>query len=139
MYEAKAHISTPIGSERSFAVVFTVVFCLLGFHPLLNGGSPRSWLLIASGVTLVIGIAAPHLLAVPNRLWYRFGLTIGTVVSQIVMAVIFILVVTPTGIVLRVFRRTATGNRTASAVATTTYWIPRGSDSNPLGSLRNQY
>ena len=139
MHEAKAHISTPIGSERSFAVVFTVVFCLLGFHPLLNGESPRSWLLIASGVTLVVGFTVPHLLAIPNRLWFRFGLTVGTVVSQIIMAVMFFLVVTPTGIVLRVFRRTATGKRTTPAAATTTYWIPRGPDSNPMGSLRNQY
>ena len=49
MNEAKAHIDIPIGSERGFAIVFTVVFSLLALQPLLNGGNPRSWMLIAAG------------------------------------------------------------------------------------------
>ena len=139
MYEAKSHISVPISSECSFALVFTVVFSLLGFHPLLNGEKPRNWMLIVAGVILLVGLVAPRLLATPNRLWFGVATVIGTVVSQVVMAVLFLLVLTPTGIALRVFRRIAARHRTRPDSTPLTYWIPRGPESSPMGTMRNQY
>jgi len=139
MYEAKSHISVPINSERSFALVFTVVFSLLGFHPLLNGGKPRNWMLIVAGVILLVGLVAPRLLATPNRLWFGVATVIGTVVSQVVMAVLFLLVLTPTGIIMRLFRRSGNRHGEARGAAMLTYWIPRGPNNNPMGSMRNQY
>lgn len=139
MHESVTHTEIPIGSERSFAVVFTVVFTLIGLRPLFTDGSVRRWAVLVAVVIMLAGIVVPRLLVVPNRLWCRLGLAIGAVMSQVVMAVIFFLVLTPTGLAMRSFRRVPTEHRRFPDAAQSTYWIPRGQDENPMGSLRNQY
>ena len=128
-----------IGSERSFAVVFSMAFTLIGLRPLLSGDAARSWAVFAAVAILLVGLVFPKLLAVPNRLWCRFGLVIGAVMSQVIMTVLFFLVLTPTGLALRLFRRVSTEHRRFPDIASSTYWIPRGRGENPMGSMRNQY
>lgn len=133
------HIEISVGSERSFAVVFSIVFTLIGVRPLLSGDAARGWAVFGAVAVLLVGLVFPRLLAVPNRLWCRFGLVIGGVMSQVIMTVIFFLVITPTGLTMRLFRRVSTEHRRSPDTASSTYWISRGRGENPMGSMRNQY
>ena len=139
MHEVTEHAEIPIGSERSFAVVFTVVFTVVGLRPLLDDGTTRRWAILVAAVMLLVGLVIPRLLVVPNRLWCRLGIVIGAVMSQVVMAVIFFLVITPTGLTMRFVRKASTKDLRFFDASKSTYWILRGQEENPMGSMRNQY
>src|SRR5258706_15724756 len=90
-------------SNRSFGCVFTAVFLVTGVWPVFFGGSARWWSVITAGVILLVALAAPALLALPNRLWLRFGLLLHRIVSPIVLGFMFYAVVTPMGALMRIF------------------------------------
>ena len=90
-------------SDRSFGFVFAVVFALIALWPLLDDAAPRWWALWVAGGFILLALAAPQLLAPANRLWTRFGLLLGRVVNPLVMGLLFFLVVTPTGLLMRAF------------------------------------
>jgi hypothetical protein len=118
-------------SDRSFGLVFTVVFTLIGLLPLWRGAGPRRW---AVGVAIVIALLTlvwPRALAPANRLWLRIGLLLHKIVNPLVMGVIFYLVVTPFGFVMRRRNKglTATLRRDDNAA---TYWISRSDASSPM-------
>ena len=93
-------------SNRSFGWVFVAVFGLVALAPLLHAGTARWWALICSAAIAAITVLRPGLLTVPNRLWMRLGLLLGRVVSPVVVGVLFFVVFTPFGLVMRAFGTT---------------------------------
>ena len=92
-----------IGSNRSFGIIFFIVFLIIALWPILNSENIRVWSLIISIFFLFLGIFNSKLLTPLNRLWMKFGLLLGKIVSPVVMSVIFFGIVTPTGLVMRIF------------------------------------
>ena len=92
-----------IGSNRSFGIIFFIVFMIIALWPLLNSENVRIWSLIISIIFFFLGILNSNLLTPLNKLWMKFGLLLGKVISPAVMAVIFFGVVTPTGLIMRIF------------------------------------
>jgi len=92
-----------IGSNRSFGIIFFVVFMIVALWPLLNSENVRIWSLVISIIFFFLGILNSKLLTPLNKLWMKFGLLLGKVISPAVMAVIFFGVVTPTGLIMRIF------------------------------------
>ena len=92
-----------IGSNRSFGIVFFVVFLIIALWPILNSEDIRVWSFIISIFFFFLGIFNSKLLTPLNSLWMKFGLLLGKIVSPVVMSVIFFGVVTPTGLVMRIF------------------------------------
>jgi predicted membrane metal-binding protein len=125
------------GSERGFAVVFAVVFALVGLWPLLSGGPVRAWALLIAAAFLLAGFAAPGILAPLNRLWFRFGMALGRIVSPVVMGVIFFGTVMPTGLLMRLFRKDLLRLRFDPAAES--YWIPRDPPGPSAESLKQQF
>lgn len=125
------------GSERSFAVVFAVVFAVIGLWPLTDGAAPRAWSLLVAAALLLAGYLAPALLAPFNRLWFRFGILLGRVVSPVVLALLFFATVLPTGLLMRLFRKDILRLRFDRQAKS--YWIPRDPPGPPPESLRQQF
>ena len=94
-----------IGSNRSFGIVFFIVFILIGFYPLINNGELRLWSLIISFIFLILGLINSKFLTPLNIIWFKFGLFLGKIISPLILGVIFFIVVTPTGILMRVFKK----------------------------------
>ena len=94
-----------IGSNRSFGIVFFIVFIVIALWPILNNQDIRIWSLIVSVIFLVLGILNSKLLNPLNILWFKFGLFLGKIISPIIMGVVFFVVVTPIAILLRIFRK----------------------------------
>ena len=92
-----------LGSNRSFGIVFFIVFVLIATYPLLNQGEVRIWSLIISFLFLFLGLLNSKILTPFNKLWFRFGLFLGKIISPIIMVSIFFLVVTPIGLLMRLF------------------------------------
>ena len=122
-----------INSNRSFGIVFFILFLLISFYPLLNGENIRVWSLIISLIFLVLGIFNSKILSPLNRTWFKFGIFLGKIVSPIIMGIIFFAVVTPTGIVMRLFKKdllNLTLNNNKS------YWIKK---TDVKSKMKNQF
>ena len=91
-----------IGSNRNFGLVFFFVFLIISLWPLLNEDEPRIWALAIAVIFLILGLFNLKLLTPLNILWFKFGLSLGAIVSPIVMGVIFFLVITPTGFFMKI-------------------------------------
>ena len=90
-----------IASNRSFGVVFFVVFLLIALYPLINQESIRYWSLGISLIFFFLGILNSKILSPFNKLWFKFGIFLGKIISPIIMGIIFFFVVTPTGLIMR--------------------------------------
>jgi len=91
-----------IGSNRSFGIVFFVVFVLIGFYPLLNDGNLNIISILIGIIFLILGILNSRFLTPLNKIWFKFGIFLGQIISPIVMGIIFFLVVTPIAFIMRV-------------------------------------
>ena len=90
-----------IASNRSFGLVFFVVFFIISLWSLKSQGDVRIWALVLSLIFLILGILNSRFLTPLNKLWFKFGILLGSIVSPIVMGIVFFLVVTPIGIIMR--------------------------------------
>ena len=122
-----------IGSNRSFGIVFSIVFLLVSIYPLLNDGSVRIWSLIISFIFLILGLSKSNLLTPLNILWMKFGLLLGKIISPIIMVIIFFVVVTPIGIIMRVLGKNILRLKKNKKKS---YWIKREIKKT---NMRNQF
>ncbi len=122
-----------IGSNRSFGIVFFIVFLLIALYPLLKGNDLRIWSLIISIIFLILGLINSKLLVPLNRLWFKFGLLLGKFISPLIMGIIFFLVVTPIGIGMRLFKKDLLNLKYNKKE---TYWIEK---TGPKSKMKNQF
>ena len=122
-----------IGSNKSFGVVFFLVFLLISLYPLINDGNLRIWSFVISIIFLILGILNSKILSPLNKIWFKFGLLLGKIMSPIVMGIIFFIVVTPTGLILRLFKKDVLNLKFNN---NNTYWIKK---SGPKSKMKNQF
>ena len=122
-------------SSRGFGVVFAIFFALIGTWPWLFGSGMRWWAMALSGVLLCTAIAVPVLLAPANKAWTAFGLLLHRVTNPLVMGILFFLVITPIGLLRRLFVRDPLGLRARPAGAS--YWHER--DQSSVASMERQF
>jgi len=109
-------------SEKSFGIVFSVVFLIISLWPFLDGNQIRLPWLIASAILILLSFIKPESLRPFNLLWMKLGALLGKVVAPIVMLVIFFVVVTPIGIVLKIFKKDLLGLNFSDHKS---YWLKR--------------
>ena len=137
MSEQNSHHEVKVGSERSFGVVFAIVFAIIGAWPLLGGGEPRLWSLLIAAVFLGLGFIAPVVLRPLNIIWFKFGMLLGRIIAPIVISLLFFIAVTPTALIMRMMRKDILRlklDRNAKS-----YWISRSKTNNPMGSMKKQF
>lgn len=134
MSEHHGHIEVQVGSERSFGLVFAVVFALIGLYPLIKGGDVHLWALVLALVFGALGIFAPRVLTVPNRLWFKLGMLLGAIVAPLVMILVYVLTVLPVGMCFRLLGKDPMGRKFDPAAKS--YWIER---EQPVGSMKDQF
>ena len=122
-----------IGSNRNFGIVFFVVFLLIGLWPILNGNEIRIWSIVISLIFLILGILNSKILTPFNKVWFRFGIFLGNFISPIIMGIVFFLVVTPTGLIMKLFRKDLINLRKNNS---STYWIEK---KDIKSSMKNQF
>ena len=122
-----------ISSNRSFGIVFFIFFLIIALYPLLNNQNIRLWSLIISIVFLILGLLNSDFLKPLNKIWFRFGLLLGKVVSPLIMSIIFFLVVTPIGIFMKVLGKDLINLKFNNKK---TYWIEK---SGPKSKMKNQF
>jgi hypothetical protein len=122
-----------LGSNRGFGIVFCIVFLLITLYPLTYGGEIRIWSAIISLTFLVFGLINSKILTPLNKLWFKFGLFLGMIMSPLIMGIIFFLVVTPIGLIMRMFKKDLLNLRYNQNQS---YWIEK---SGPKSKMKNQF
>ena len=122
-----------IGSNRSFGIVFFAVFLIIAIYPLINGDELRLWSLIISIFLLFLGLINSQILNPFNKLWFKFGIFLGKIISPLVMGIIFFLVVTPIGILMRLLNKDLLNLKFNN---NSSYWIEK---TEPKSKMKNQY
>jgi hypothetical protein len=128
------------GSDRAFGCIVGGILIAVGALKILLLGalSIAAAVMIAVGaVLLLLGIAAPALLTVPHRLWLRLGAAIAVIVNPVILAVLFVAVVTPLAVVMRLVRKRPL--RLACDPGAASYWIVPERSAERLSSMRQQF
>ena len=94
-----------ISSNKSFGIVFAIVFFLIGLWPIIESNDIRIWSLILSVIFLILGLMNSSILTPLNKIWFRFGIFLGNFIAPVVMGIIFFFVVTPIGLIMRLLGR----------------------------------
>lgn len=137
MSELTGNTEVKMGSERSFGIVFAIVFLLIALFPLLGDGGVRLW---SAGVAAVFGglaFLAPELLAPLNTLWFKFGMLLSKIMSPIVMGILFFVTVTPTGLIMRARGKDLLRQKLDPDAET--YWIEVDPEQAALTSMKKQF
>ena len=122
-----------VGSNKSFGIVFFIVFLLISLYPLLNDENIRFWSLVISVIFLILGIFNSSLLLPLNKLWFKFGIILGKIISPVVMGIIFFFVVTPIGLIMRILGKDLLNLRYNNNKS---YWIKKN---GPKSKMKNQF
>ena len=122
-----------IGSNKSFGIVFFIVFLLVAIYPLINNSEIRIWSLITAVIFLILGLTNSKVLTPLNKLWFKFGLLLGRVISPLIMGIIFFLVVTPTALIMRIIGKDLLSLKFNNKKS---YWIEK---TGPKSKMKDQF
>jgi len=122
-----------ISSNQSFGIVFFVVFLLIAIYPLSYNGEIRIWSIVISFIFLILGLLKSKILTPLNKLWFKFGILLGMIFSPLIMGIIFFVVVTPIGLIMRILGKDLLNLKYNSNKS---YWIEK---SGPKSKMKNQF
>ena len=111
-----------ISSNRSFGIVFFIFFLIIAIYPLLESCGIRIWSFILSLIFLILGLINSEILTPLKQLWFKFGLLLGKFISPIVMGFVFFIVVTPTGLIMKLLKKDILKLQKNTSK---TYWIEK--------------
>lgn len=125
------------GSDRSFGIVFAVVFAIVGLLPLVHGGTIRPWALVIAGAFLVVALTVPRILKPANQLWYRFGRLLHGIVTPVILGLMFFSTVTPMALIMRLMGKKPLALRFEPERQS--YWIRRDPPGPAPETMKNQF
>ena len=129
----KKNYKIKISSNRSFGIVFFLFFLIISIYPFFKGDEIRTPILFVSIVFLLLGILNSNILTPLNKIWFKFGMVLGYVISPLVMGVIFFLIVTPIAIIMRLLGKDLLSLKKNQK---DTYWIEK---SDYKSKMKNQF
>ena len=122
-----------ISSNKSFGVVFFLFFLIVSIYPLFKDGNIRVWSIIVSIIFLILGLLNSRILTPLNKLWFKFGILLGNIVSPIIMGLVYFVIVTPTSFIMRILGKNLLNLK---KVNKKTYWVER---SKVKSKMKNQF
>jgi energy-coupling factor transporter transmembrane protein EcfT len=128
----KQEIKIKKNNNITFGILFFIFFLIIGLYPLKSDEKIRVWFVVLSLVFLIITIIRPNLFTFLNKLWIKFGILLGKIISPIVMGLVFFFVVTPIGILIRILKKDVMGLKRGKS----SYWINR---ENKFQTMKKQF
>ena len=116
----------------TFGILFFIFFLIVGLYPLISNEPIRIWSIIVSLVFLTVTIIKPNLFTFLNKLWIKFGILLGKIISPIVMSLVFFFVVTPIGIFVKILKKDVMSLKRGAP----SYWITR---EDKIQSMKKQF
>ena len=122
-----------INSNKSFGILFFVVFFLYGIWPILSSNEIRIWSLSMGIIFLILGLLNSKLLTPFHNLWLKLGTLLGRIVSPIVMFLVYFVFITPLAVIIRLFGKDLLRKRFNKSPS---YWIKREKN---IGTMKKQF
>jgi len=122
-----------ISSNRSFGILFCIVFAVIAAWPVMNQGQLRIWPIPISFIFLVLGLINSKLLTPLNLAWIKFGELLGRIVAPVVMAAVYFIIITPIGLFMRLIGKDLLNKKFSK---NNSYWIKREKN---IGSMKRQF
>ena len=123
-----------MSSNKSFGLVFFVFFLIILLFSLLKDGNIRIWAMVLAIIFLILGLLNSTILNPLNKIWIKFGILLGTIISPIVMGIVFFVVVTPTSLIMRILGKNLLGLKKDNTKRS--YWLERSSIKS---KMKNQF
>ncbi|MEC7099201.1 MAG: SxtJ family membrane protein [Pseudomonadota bacterium] len=121
-------------SNKSFGLLFFVVFLIIGLWPLKNGENLNFYFITTSIIFLILGLINSKLLTPLNKSWIKLGEILGIIIAPIVMALVYFVILTPVSLIVRIFGKDLLSLKLLKEKET--YWIER---KKSLGSMKKQF
>jgi hypothetical protein len=121
-------------SNRSFGLLFFVVFLILALWPLKNGSNINLYFIVVSAIFLILGLINSKLLSPLNKSWIKLGEILGMIIAPIVMALVYFVILTPISLIVRLFGKDLLGLRFLKEKES--YWVKRKKN---IGSMKKQF
>ena len=121
-------------NNRSFGILFFVVFLIIGFYPVFNSGSPNIYFLILSTPFLILGLLNSKILTPFNKAWIKLGEFLGLIIAPVIMAMVYFVFLTPISFLVRIFGKDLLNIKFNKKKES--YWIDRKKN---LGSMKKQF
>ena len=121
-------------SNRSFGLLFFIVFIVVGLWPITKGETVNIYLIIISLFFLIFGLINSKILSPFNKAWVKFGEILGLIIAPIIMALVYFIILTPISLILRMFGKDLLGLKFMKKQDT--YWIKRV---KKLGTMKKQF
>ena len=122
-----------VSSNKSFGIVFFVFFLIIALFPLFKDDNIRVWAILLALIFLILGLLNSSILNPLNKVWFKFGILLGNIISPIVMGIVFFAIVTPTSLIMRVFGKNLLGLKKTNK---SSYWIKKSSIKS---KMKNQF
>ena len=122
-----------ISSNKSFGIVFFIVFLIFSIYPIINDNEIRVWSIVVSIIFLIMGLRNSRYLTPLNIIWFKFGILLGNLISPIVMGLIFFTIVTPIGLLMRIFSKNFLNLKKNND---NSYWVKTN---NQKSKMKNQF
>ena len=119
-------------SNKSLGIVFFIFFIIISLYPIMGGEQLRLWALTIGIIFLILGLINSKILTPLNIVWIKLGLKLGGIISPFIMTLIYFIVVTPIGVLMRLFKDPLNLKREGKK----SYWIKKKKD---IGTMKNQF
>ncbi len=116
-------ISTTPKDIRKFGLLFTIICLLVAGYLWYRDNAAWQWLVGASGFFLLTGLFVHPILRPIYIGWMKFAFVLGWINTRILLGVFFYLIITPTGLVMRLFGKDFLNEKRDKNAPT--YWIKR--------------
>lgn len=124
-------------SNRKFGFFFTAIFAAIGAYLFSGEAVTLTYVLFAlATIFFVVTIVKADALLPLNKLWMKFGLLLGLIVSPIILGIIFFGLFTPIALCMKVFGRDELRLKLAKR---TSYWKERNMDISQVDAFKHQY
>ncbi len=118
-----------VSSNKSFGIVFFIFFLIVSLYPLIYNGEIRIWSIFISIIFLILGLLNSVLLSPLNFLWFKLGIFLGKIVSPLIMGLIYFIVVTPIGLIMRIIKKDVLNLRFNNKKS---YWVKKTGQKNNM-------
>ena len=105
MSDNKSYVEIKKSSERSFGIIFAIFFAIICFYPILQENNIKLWALLISIILFLLSFTLPKIFIIPNKLWFKLGMLLGAIIAPIIMALLYLFIVTPTGIIMQLLNK----------------------------------
>ena len=120
-------------SNKSFGILFFIVFLIIGLWPLYHSNPIRLWSVIVAVIFLILGLLNSKILSPFNKVWVKFGELLGKIIAPIVMFIVFFVILTPLSLIVRIFKKDLLKVKYSKEKS---YWIKREKN---IGSMKKQF